>query len=337
MNYIFNFFKNHKFQRKFLMTGMLTVMVITTCLTLIAATQKEISISDNGNVFVVKTAKNTVAEVFEDENISLEPNDIVNVDLSSKPDKDVLVSITRAKPYTLKNGNCAPYEIKSAYDDVYDIFNQNNIICDDDDKITIADNFITVVHVDTLQRAQNEIINFETVYENDSTMYEGTSKTVVEGSNGIASVLYNELYENGSFVSKTEISRETVKAPVNKVIKKGTKKKVYKASPLTSSYSNVITCRATAYDGSYATLKKSSPRTAIGTVPSYGTVAVDPRVIPLGTKLYIASADGSYIYGYCTASDTGGAIKGNRVDLFMNSRADALNFGSRQVNVFILG
>lgn len=334
---IFRFLKNRISQRKFLMTGILTAMVVATCLTLIAATQKEIKISDNGNVFVVKTAKNTVAEVFEDENITLEPNDILNVDLSSKPDKDVCVDITRAKAYTLKNGSCAPYEIKSAYDNVYDILNQNNIIYDDDDKITMDNGFITLTHVDTLQKAQNEVIGFETVYENDDTMYEGTSKTVTEGSNGICSVLYNELYENGAFISKSEVSREVVKASVNKVIKKGTKKKVYKASPLTSSYSNVITCRATAYDGSYATLKKSTPKTAIGTVPSYGTVAVDPKVIPLGTKLYIASVDGSYIYGYCTAADTGGAIKGNRVDLFMNSRSDALNFGSRQVNVFILG
>ena len=111
---IFRFLKNRISQRKFLMTGILTAMVVATCLTLIAATQKEIKISDNGNVFVVKTAKNTVSEVFEDENITLEPNDILNVDLSSKPDKDVCVDITRAKAYTLKNGSCAPYEIKNA-------------------------------------------------------------------------------------------------------------------------------------------------------------------------------------------------------------------------------
>lgn len=337
MKDMFNNLKKCISKRNFFITGISIIMVFATCFTLIAASQKEIKIYDNNNKLIVKTAKNTIKEVFEDENIILGTNDTVNVDLLSSPDKNTEIVITRAKPYSLKNGNCDPYTIYSVYDNVYDILNQNNIVYNNNDIISMDDDFITIIHIDILEKTKNEIVNFETIYENDNTMYEGTSKVVTEGVNGTATVLYNEVYENGNFAYETKISSEISQAPTNKVVKKGTKKKVYAAAPLTSSYSNVITCRATAYDGSYATLGKSSPKTALGTVPSYGTVAVDPKVIPLGTKLYIASADGSYIYGYCTASDTGGAIKGNRVDLFMNSRSDALNFGSRQVNVFILG
>ena len=60
----------------------------------------------------------------------------------------------------------------------------------------------------------------------------------------------------------------------------------------------------------------------MGLTPGFGIVAVDPTVIPLGTKLYIESPDGgkSWTYGYCIAGDTGGAIKGNRVDLCYNAR-----------------
>ena len=98
---------------------------------------------------------------------------------------------------------------------------------------------------------------------------------------------------------------------------------------------------ATAYDLSYESCGKYPDHpeygiTASGTKAQPGTVAVDPDVIPLGTKLYIASTDGSPDYGFATALDTGSAIKGYRVDLFMEDKADAINFGVRQVKVYIL-
>ena len=63
---------------------------------------------------------------------------------------------------------------------------------------------------------------------------------------------------------------------------------------------------------------------------------MDPSVIPLGTKMYIVSSDGSVVYGLCTAEDTGGAIKGNKVDLYYDTRAECLKFGRRSVDVYIL-
>ena len=67
-----------------------------------------------------------------------------------------------------------------------------------------------------------------------------------------------------------------------------------------------------------------------------GVVAVDPRVIPLGTKLYIESMDGWPDYGYAVAGDTGGAIKGNKIDLFYHSSKTVRQFGRRNVRVKIL-
>ena len=98
---------------------------------------------------------------------------------------------------------------------------------------------------------------------------------------------------------------------------------------------------ATAYDLSYESCGKYPDHpeygmTASGTKAQPGTVAVDPDVIPLGTKLYIASTDGSPDYGFATALDTGSAIKGYRVDLFMEDNETAMNYGIRQVKVYIL-
>ena len=92
---------------------------------------------------------------------------------------------------------------------------------------------------------------------------------------------------------------------------------------------------ASAYDLSYeSTGKRPGDKyfgiTASGTKARPGVVAVDPSVIPLGTRLYVEG------YGFAVAEDTGGAIKGNRIDLFYENRKQALNYGMRKVKVYIL-
>ena len=103
------------------------------------------------------------------------------------------------------------------------------------------------------------------------------------------------------------------------------------------NYSKKLTVTATAYDTSPSSNGGHS-KTALGLTPKYGIVAVDPKVIPLGTKLYIESADGgkSWSYGYCIAGDTGGAIKGNKVDLCFESKSECRKFGRKSATVYIL-
>jgi 3D (Asp-Asp-Asp) domain-containing protein len=102
-----------------------------------------------------------------------------------------------------------------------------------------------------------------------------------------------------------------------------------------SQAKRVITCEATAYTSAADECGKSDGITASGMMFEVGVVAVDRRQIPLGTKLYIESLDGKYVYGYCIAADTGGAIKGNKVDLAMNTKSECFQFGRRQVRVYI--
>ncbi len=161
----------------------------------------------------------------------------------------------------------------------------------------------------------------------------GVQKVTTDGENGTELITYKVKMVNGVEDSREEVSREVTKEPVTEIISVGTK---VTPKALDKTGADYIICTATAYDGSYETLGYHNPRTALGKVPTVGTVAVDPRVIPLGTKLYIETVDGSYVYGECFAGDTGGAIKGSRVDLFMASRTQALNFGRRQVKVYIL-
>ena len=102
------------------------------------------------------------------------------------------------------------------------------------------------------------------------------------------------------------------------------------------NYKYVIECNATAYDLSAEENGGYAGQTATGVPLDKGVIAVDPRVIPLGSRVYIEALDGSWTYGYAVAADTGGAIKGNRVDLCYRSRSECIQFGRRKCRVYIL-
>lgn len=106
-------------------------------------------------------------------------------------------------------------------------------------------------------------------------------------------------------------------------------------------YKKVIDVYATAYCACKSCCGKSPSHpaygvTAMGTKAAHGTVAVDPRVISLGSKLYIEGIGSTYDYGYSQALDTGRAIKGNKIDLYFESHSEALKWGKKKVRVYIL-
>ena len=98
------------------------------------------------------------------------------------------------------------------------------------------------------------------------------------------------------------------------------------------TYVDVMTCSATAY-----TCEGYVGHTYSGTLARVGAIAVDPTVIPLGTKMYVVSNDGQYVYGYCVAEDIGGGIKGTKIDLYFDTYAECWDFGVRMCTVYILG
>lgn len=100
----------------------------------------------------------------------------------------------------------------------------------------------------------------------------------------------------------------------------------------TLSYSYVVDVSATAY----TTENAHNRITATGTVARVGAIAVDPTVIPYGTRMYIVSRYGNWIYGYATAEDCGGGIKGHRVDLFFDTIYECFQFGVRDARIYIL-
>lgn len=180
--------------------------------------------------------------------------------------------------------------------------------------------------------AERESIPYTTLRKSSTELRSGTSKTTQAGKNGEKLVKYR-VYSNG----EAEVRRETVSStvlrnPVQEIVKVGTAK--YKPFASRSGYfsgGKVFSMIATGYTASPAENGgNSSGRTAIGLKIGHGVVAVDPKYIPLGTRLYIEG------YGYAVAADTGGAIKGNRIDLGHDTRRDANRVGRRKVRVRIL-
>lgn len=178
-----------------------------------------------------------------------------------------------------------------------------------------------------------EDIAFDTVYVEDNTLFKGESEVAVEGRNGHLKKIYDVKYEDGKEVSRTLVSQVRTE-PVNKIIAVGTKVCFTDSRGGFGSYTYSYKMAATAYA---PTPENWGYGTASGNRARDGVVAVDPRIIPLGTKLYVKSnVEGIPDYGYCIAWDVGGAIKNMRIDLFMESERDCYYFGLRDVTVYVL-
>ena len=105
-------------------------------------------------------------------------------------------------------------------------------------------------------------------------------------------------------------------------------------------YTKQLRVRATAYTADAASTGKGPDDPYLGITATgarakrnpngYSTIAVDPRIIPLGTKVWV---DG---YGYAIAEDVGGAIKGNKIDLYFDSSSEMWDWGARNVDIYIL-
>lgn len=139
---------------------------------------------------------------------------------------------------------------------------------------------------------------------------------------------YQVIRKNGKPVAKKLIKEERIE-PTPTLFLMG--KSGYNTSRSSFGRGRVLVMEATAYDPSPATIGPGATgRTAMGLRATYGHVAVDPRVIKMGTKVFVEG------YGFAIASDKGSAIKGNKIDLCFDSRATALAFGRKKVKVHVL-
>lgn len=212
--------------------------------------------------------------------------------------------------------------------------------------------YIDYTDIDYVDGSYEEKIPHKTETVYSSTVEKGKT-SLKEGTDGVKLVCYTEKFVNGESqgktVTDTSIKREAVSAKLTvgtRVIKRAVKTSadvnaISVLSPANEieldsngnpvNYKSKMTVRATAYT-------YTGNRCSTGVSPKPGYIAVNPKVIPYGTKMYIKSANGSVIYGYAVAADTGGFVKKhpNGVDLFMSSKSACTSFGVRDMEIYIL-
>ncbi len=253
----------------------------------------------------------------------------------------ITVSVERAFPvYVEADGETV--QVMMIEGTVADAMKQAKITCGEEDLLShdaseaVTDGMkIKVDRVTGERITVTESIDFETEKVKTNKLFVGETEVEQEGKKGKREKIYAVTYVNGEEAERELVSSEVVEEPVNKVVLVGTKEKPvvktgsFKASSSApSSYKKVYQMTCTAYS--------AGGTTATGRPAKWGVVAVDPDVIPLGSKVYVETVDGKYIYGTAVAADIGGAIKGNKIDICVNNRSEAYSFGRRQVYVYVL-
>ncbi len=192
-------------------------------------------------------------------------------------------------------------------------------------------------------------IPYEVTYYNDPSLPAGVEAVLTEGRNGQMACTASVVYEEGQEMSRTILRQTVTEQPVNKVIAVGTGKPQDVAAQggliigdgiiITEdgevlTFTHTLVVEATAYTH---TDEGCDFWTATGTHVRIGTVAVDPDLIPYGTRMFIVSNDGEYVYGISTAEDCGGAIIDKRIDLYYPTTYECFQFGRRDATIFFLG
>ena len=297
---------------------------------------------------------NTVADALKEAKVKYDGNDDITPDLNSKLIPGMDISYVEGYKITVANGSFKA-ETSTFATTVEEFLNERKITLDDNDRLSpsksakITDGTeIIITRVYSVNETVTETVDYGTDYEPSVHMIWGGTKLKTPGEKGSDKVTYFCTYENGVLVSKEEVARETIKEPVNEILLKrvtSNYQKEVEAAVINNEgtgdnyfidhngnkvyYKKILTGEATAY---------CIPNgiTSVGLPVGVGIVAVDPKVIPYGSLLYIETAN--HLYGYGIAGDTGGAMLSGRVltDLYMDTIEDCSLVGRCRVKVYII-
>lgn len=297
----------------------------------------------------VKTLSNDVETVLEKHGVDITETDRLNVPVEKQINDKEDIIIKRGKRVTIKAGDCesvvtvTKVNVHDALVEAGYIPGEHDVISSNGDTLAEGD-MIELVSISHTDEIVTEAVPRGVEYVDAPDLPEGTERVIDEGQDGIKEVSHKVTYQDGEEAAREAVGENIIVEARNKVIARGTATPTPepKATAPQSrsngtinghSYSRKITMTATAYSTSPAE-NGGSTRSAMGTPLGYGIVAVDPKVIPLGSRVYVTSADGSWTYGIASAEDTGGAIKGNKIDLCYPDGSHG--FGKRSCVVYIL-
>ena len=321
------------------------LLIILLCLMLtifssvaFASSEKTVYVKYNTKTTKYITSEETFGDFLTEANIPVESNSVINVDLTTELSSEednyihivtpvtVYFSIDGVDTSTTVNGTMTTDEFISKLEQqnnqVYSVVYEYPEYIADVTSLELYTN-------STQQFVSTKIIPFETKYVDNPDLPLGTENIVEAGTYGEEQIVIEVTFENGVETSRNIISDTVISEPTTQVVERGTLNENNNSTTGNTidgyTYSSKMTMNASAY-----TIENNSGVTAIGMPVKHGVVAVDPNVIPLGTHLYIPG------YGEAIAADTGGSIKGNTIDLYFETLSEALAFGTKNIDVYIL-
>ncbi|MCL2089382.1 MAG: G5 domain-containing protein [Oscillospiraceae bacterium] len=305
--------------------------------------------SGSGQELVIETKQDDISLILEENGFVIGQDDLVVFDGITKY-REGRIEIQRAIEVDITaDGNVTT--VKMASGRVADALARAEITVGEDDLINIglneqitAETSIVINRVEVRIEESIQAIAFGTDKRENPLYKSGYTKTIVKGQEGQQRTLTQLTLLDGVVTETEIIESNVIKNPVTKVVEVGTGTKsttsqldqpsgfILGSNGEPLSYSKVFNGRATAYTA------KPGVRTASGRPAGVGHVAVNPSLIPYGTRLYIATPSGSYVYGIAVAADTGGALRSGYalVDIYLPTIEDCYAFGVKNVNVYVL-
>jgi len=277
---------------------------------------------------VIRASYGTVGQFLERQGVKIGPKDLVKPGLDLPIATGMEISVLRAFPVRLYSDGemreimATPVPVREVLETYGIVPGANDRVVPALDEIIHAEAQVVVTRVATRELLENKEIPYRVERKGEPSLEKGIRKIVRAGKRGQVRIASQITYENGKEVKREVVSKEVAKPPQNKVIAMGTITPASRAGK-NFSFREVRTMEATAYT-------HTGNRTFTGVWPQVGMVAVDPKVIPLGQRLYVVG------YGFAVAKDTGGAIKGDRIDVFLETRQEALRWGRKMVRVYVL-
>ncbi len=320
--------------------------IIATTTILLCIKKKSITVFVDGKQVKLVTYEKTFGSALAKSDIHIAVNDTMDKALYSNIVNNDVITINHAVTLKVLVDN-KELNVTSAQKDIATMLSTKHIALSPNDKVfpsienTLSkDMKITITRVKTEAVQEKKPIAFKTVIKEDKTKLKSQKVVLQKGVTGEKNITINVTYENGKEVNRKVISEVVTKQPQHKIIAQGT------MSPTTfsrggsdeimnfqagSTSSKTINVKATAYcsDGGNDAYT-SSGRKAVRNSNGYSTIAVDPNVIPMGTRLYVEG------YGYAIAADTGSGVKGKFIDVFFNTSNEASNWGVKYLKVKIL-
>lgn len=329
-----------------LMIMVVAFMVSGLLLYTVSKFHKDIVVVIGGVSQTYNTSRSRVKDALDALNIKLGSKDKVSPSLTNLVEDGMTITIYRALPLKVTlDGRTR--SINSSEETVGDMLKSEGIILNQLDRVSPSIDTplnkgleVKITRVCEKLVTNTEKLPYNTTKKKDNDLERGKTKVLQDGADGEKEVIIKVTYEDGEEVSRVKVSETITKQPVNKIVAVGT------VAWFTSSrgrvvYTNKLRMKATSYTSNFACTGKNPGDkgfgiTATGTKArrdpnGYSTVAVDPRVIPLGTKLYIEG------YGYAIAEDTGGGVRKNIIDLYFEpGTAEFRNWYTHYTNVYIL-